>query len=140
MNQQQQAQQLNLQADDGTLEAAPMDYSESIAVENDEPVDYSNRFEHFKVDIDEDAVIVEDTDYSSRFSHFKVEADNGGWLYRRGGEESMTLRDEQMANQMVVGFAALMVALGLVTFVKCIKHGKELLLPDNRGQSYEELL
>jgi len=138
MNQQQKAQELNLQADDGTLEAAPMDYSESIAVENDEPVDYSNRFEHFKVD--EDAVIVEDTDYSSRFSHFKVEADNGDWLYRRGGEESMTLRDEQMANQMVVGFAALMVALGLVTFVKCIKHGKELLLPDNRGQSYEELL
>jgi len=130
----QQAEQMKLQADDGILEVVPMDYS----IDNKQPVDYSNRFDHFKVE--EDTVTAEEMDYSNRFSHFKVEDDDGRVLYRRGGEESMTLRDEQMANQMVIGFAALMVALGLVTFVKCIKHGKELLLPDRRAASYEELL
>ena len=89
----------------------------------------------------EEAAVYGDTnsdqvDYSDRFNHFKIE-DDGGFLYRRGGEESMTLKDEQMSNQIFLAFGALMVALLVVIFAKCIKHGKELLLPH---PAYEQLL
>lgn len=151
------------------VEDTQMDYSDRFDHPKDgshiilEEADYSDRFDHPK---DGSHIILEDVepvqqqeveqvdyqpvdgvDYSERFNHFQVQDTYSGTayfnglsqLYRRGGEESMTLRDEQMASQIFVAFGALMVALVVVTFVKCIKHGKELLLPDPAA-SYEQLL